>query len=123
MIFCRTANFIAPAHGRVSSYVSIENGAASPGRWQLWQRFCKIGATSFVNVGAFIFPICAEREVPQPIAINNAKNLRTIAFCSPNSISATPSDDIKRRGERLRQGTISDHERNQTVDANLLNTD
>src|SRR5215469_15618765 len=104
MIFCRTANFIAPAHGRVSSYVSIENGAASPGRWQLWQRFCKIDATSFVNVGAFILPICAKREVPQPIAINNAKNLRTMALCSLNNISETPSDDIKTSRRKTKAG-------------------
>src|SRR5271168_1106519 len=29
----------------------MEKGAASPGRWQVTQCFCKIGATSFVNVG------------------------------------------------------------------------
>jgi hypothetical protein len=31
--------------------VSIENGPASPGRWQTWHFTWRIGATSFVNVG------------------------------------------------------------------------
>src|ERR1700761_2500425 len=44
--FCCTASFIAVAHGFVSANVSIENGAASPGRWHDWQFFCRIGATS-----------------------------------------------------------------------------
>jgi hypothetical protein len=29
-----------------SSYVRSEKGAMSPGRWQLWQLFCRMGATS-----------------------------------------------------------------------------
>src|SRR5580693_2444166 len=60
MIFCATAIFIIAAHGRVSSYVSIENGAASPGRWQVWQCFCKIGATSLVKVGGGLFGSCPD---------------------------------------------------------------
>jgi hypothetical protein len=37
---------------RACSYVSSPNGATWPFRWQLWQRFWRIGATSFVKVGA-----------------------------------------------------------------------
>src|SRR5437660_10285455 len=45
---CRDSTFILMlrAHGRVLSYVSIENGAIWPGRWQLWQFFWRIGRTS-----------------------------------------------------------------------------
>src|SRR6266496_1392250 len=50
IFWVRTACFMALAQGRASLYVSIENGAASPGRWQPWQFFCKTEATSLVNV-------------------------------------------------------------------------
>src|SRR5580704_11074201 len=36
----------------------MENGAASPGRWQVRQCFCRIGATSFVKVGGGLFGSC-----------------------------------------------------------------
>src|SRR6266699_7233474 len=49
MIFCVTTILIVEAHGLVSLYVSIENGAASLGRLHVWQCFCRIGATSFEN--------------------------------------------------------------------------
>src|SRR5579862_7816318 len=52
MIFCETTRFMLLAQGRACSYVSSGNGAASPGRWQLWQFFCRIGATSCEKVGA-----------------------------------------------------------------------
>lgn len=55
----------------------------SAGLWQLWQPFCKIGATSFVNVGAFIFPICASTHLPQETASNRARRLRTIPVWLP----------------------------------------
>src|SRR5260370_41723460 len=47
----------------------MEKGAASPGRWQVWQCFCKIGATSLVNVGGGLFGSCpsvypAQHSVP-----------------------------------------------------------
>src|ERR1700682_1868504 len=45
-----TATFIAFAQGRASLYVSSDIGATSPGRWQPWQFFCKIGSTSRLNV-------------------------------------------------------------------------
>src|SRR6202043_821363 len=61
MIFCVTAVFIIRAQGSVSSYVGMEKGAASPGRWQVWQCFCKIGATSLVNVGGGL-PGSCERD-------------------------------------------------------------
>src|SRR4029077_18916666 len=79
MSFCFTASFIAPVQGRVSSYVSIENGAASPGRWQLWHFFCRIGATSFANVGAFILPICEERCAVEQTAKRKPRTVRFIA--------------------------------------------
>src|SRR5215470_638298 len=41
-----TAIFMAIAQGRASSYVSSDMGATSPGRWQLWQLFWRIGNTS-----------------------------------------------------------------------------
>src|SRR5215472_8574875 len=47
-----TASLIALAHGRTCSYVSMENGAAWPGRWHFWQLRCNTGATSLVKVGA-----------------------------------------------------------------------
>src|SRR5215470_16289034 len=48
----RLATFclIARAQGRASSYVSSDIGAIAPGRWQVWQERCRMGATSFVNV-------------------------------------------------------------------------
>src|ERR1700730_5661679 len=52
-------------------------GAASPGLWQLWQFFCRIGATSLVNVGAFIFPICAKRHAAKQSA---NRKVRTVRF-------------------------------------------
>src|SRR5471032_201142 len=49
---CRASTrcLIERAHGRASSYVSSDIGAMEPGRWQFWQDFWKIGATSLVNV-------------------------------------------------------------------------
>src|SRR5258708_6848851 len=41
---------MALAHGRACSYLSSENGAASPGRWHPWQFFSRTDATSLVNV-------------------------------------------------------------------------
>src|SRR6185437_1795346 len=80
MIFCCTASLMATAQGRVSSYVSIENGPASPGRWQFWQFFCKMGATSLVNVGAVILPICAKRHAAEQNANRIAKARFTRSF-------------------------------------------
>src|ERR1700730_3700063 len=51
-------------------------GAASPGRWQLWQFFCRIGATSLVNVGAFMFPICANTLAAEQTADNSVRTVR-----------------------------------------------
>src|SRR5215467_1677890 len=34
------------AHGRASSYEISDIGATSPGRWQVWQLFWRIGRTS-----------------------------------------------------------------------------
>src|SRR5581483_6260804 len=45
-----TAAFIALAQGRTSLYVKKDIGATSPGRWQVWQFFCKIGRMSLLKV-------------------------------------------------------------------------
>jgi hypothetical protein len=45
-----TATLIAFAQGRASLYVRSDIGATSPGRWQPWQFFCKMGSTSRLNV-------------------------------------------------------------------------
>jgi hypothetical protein len=84
IIFCDTASLIAPAHGRTSSYVSIENGPASPGRWQLWQFFCRIGATSLVNVGPIVIPtICPNKdEAKQVVSPRESANLFMAVFSS-----------------------------------------
>src|SRR5215471_20436720 len=37
---------IPRAHGRASSYEISDIGATSPGRWQVWQLFWRIGRTS-----------------------------------------------------------------------------
>jgi hypothetical protein len=44
--------FIERAQGRTSSYVISDIGATEFGRWHVWQLRCRIGATSFVKVGA-----------------------------------------------------------------------
>src|SRR6185436_5381206 len=58
-----TAFFMAFAQGRALSYVSIENGATSPGRWQDWQFFCNMGRTSLLKVGAVGSAATSETEV------------------------------------------------------------
>src|SRR5262249_28318041 len=45
-----TASLMAEAQGRTCLYVSSGMGAGSPGRWHDWQFFCRIGATSLLNV-------------------------------------------------------------------------
>src|SRR3979409_2699641 len=50
IIFWLTTRFMLGAQGRACSYVSSGNGAASPGRWQVWQFFWRIGAMSLVKV-------------------------------------------------------------------------
>src|SRR3954471_12253030 len=46
-----TRSLIDFAHGRVSSYVTSDMGAAVPGRWHSSHRACRIGAMSLVKVG------------------------------------------------------------------------
>src|SRR5580658_8891931 len=50
--FCFTASFMVAAQGRACSYVMSGKGAASPGRWQVWQCCWRIVATSLVKVTA-----------------------------------------------------------------------
>src|ERR1700694_3690871 len=45
----------------------MEKGPASPGRWQVWQCFCRIGATSLVKVTVGMLPICADRLTAKQI--------------------------------------------------------
>src|SRR5688572_29957430 len=47
-----TCVLIARAHGRASWKSRSDIGAIEPGRWHVWHFVWKIGATSFVNVGA-----------------------------------------------------------------------
>jgi hypothetical protein len=42
---------MAFAQGRVSLYVRSGMGPISPGRWQVWQFFWKMGSISRLNVG------------------------------------------------------------------------
>src|SRR5579872_4480972 len=49
-----TRSLMERAHGRASSYVSSDIGAIALGRWHSWQRACRIGAMSLVNVGALV---------------------------------------------------------------------
>ena len=65
---------MAPVQGRTSSYVSMENGEAFFGRWQLWHCFCRIGATSFVNVTFGMLAIWPKTEVTVKKATPEAQN-------------------------------------------------
>jgi len=64
-----TAAFIALAQGRVLSYVRNDMGPISPGRWQPWQFFCRIGRTSLLKVTAAVLASAAKAMLP---AINAA---------------------------------------------------
>src|SRR6267142_5976700 len=63
----------------------MENGAASPGRWQVSQCFRKIGATSLVNVGGGLFGSCpstrpAQHSVPASKIDKYCMNFPTSPF-------------------------------------------
>ena len=45
-----TRSFMREAQRRVSRYVRSDIGPTDPGRWQIWQFACRIGATSFEKV-------------------------------------------------------------------------
>src|SRR5437016_13936335 len=51
MVFCSTAQRIAPEKGHACSYDSNGMGAIEPGRWQLWQCCSRMGRTSRENGG------------------------------------------------------------------------
>src|ERR1700686_1496435 len=55
----------------------MEKGAASPGRWQVWQCFCKIRGTSLVNVGGGLFGSCA-RAPPTQVSPNTSRILKLL---------------------------------------------
>jgi hypothetical protein len=58
---------MALAHGRASAKVISDIGAGVPGRWHDWQERCKIGSTSFENVGppaALGAGVCLSAEAP-----------------------------------------------------------
>src|SRR4029077_7224892 len=79
IFFSSTAYLIAFAHGRACSYVSSENGAASPGRWQVWQWCCRIGATSLVKVAALLVKVvCAGRLIAALSPITRTNIVRCI---------------------------------------------
>src|SRR5436305_13612933 len=98
---------MATAQGRVSSYVSIEKGAASPGRWQLWQFFCRMGATSLVNVGAFIFPICQERCAFEQTANSKARTVRFIASRPLRRLEFPSSEPAQRSYQESRKESLT----------------
>jgi len=64
------------AQGRTSLYVSAENGAASPGRWQPAQFLKKIGATSLLKVRFLIAELVSVARLAgdssRPAASNSA---------------------------------------------------
>src|SRR6266446_1694877 len=66
----------------------MEKGAASPGRWQVWQCFCKIGATSLVNVGGGLFGSCARTPPAEPSA-NTTRIVRLVTERRATSIFLT----------------------------------
>src|ERR1700736_4611814 len=84
-----TASRIAAAQGRASLYVSSDIGAASPGRWQPWQFFWSIGATSLLNVTA---DSLATRPPANRIAVL-AVIPNTIAFIVPLLYGAADRKD------------------------------
>jgi hypothetical protein len=49
-------------------------GATSPGRWQPWQFFCKMGRTSLLNVGALV-PVPAMADIPIAKPITENRNM------------------------------------------------
>src|SRR5882762_10915461 len=63
----------------------MEKGAASPGRWQVWQCVCKIGATSLVNVGGGLFGSCARTPPAEPSA-NTTRIVRLVTERRATSI-------------------------------------
>src|ERR1700731_2957740 len=65
----------------------MEKGAASPGRWHVWQCFCKIGATSLVNVGGGLLGSCpsaypAQHSVPASRMNKYFMNFPTSTICT-----------------------------------------
>src|SRR3981081_3301201 len=76
MIFCCTTRFMLGAQGRVCSYVSTGNGAASPGRWQVWQFFWRMGATSLVKVTLVLLAVWLNEQAVKQMARTSAQGTR-----------------------------------------------
>src|ERR1700678_1844151 len=70
-----TAALMDFAQGRVSEYVRSDIGATSPGRWQLWQLFCRIGKMSLLKVGET--GPAVEAAMAAAAVRNPAQNIRT----------------------------------------------
>ena len=51
---------------------------------------CRIGATSFVNVGAFIFPICANRYAAEQTANSKVRTVRFMRLCLCGCFRSNP---------------------------------
>src|SRR5579883_524524 len=73
-----TASLIAFAQGRTSLYVRNDIGAISPGRWHVWQFFCRIGSTSFVNVTSLVCAPAVTRMVDAPTAAAASRKLAKV---------------------------------------------
>ena len=62
-----TCSLITFAQGRVSVYVRSGIGPISPGRWQVWQFFWRMGTMSRLNVGA------AKAALPSQSPVNSQR--------------------------------------------------
>src|SRR3979490_1410094 len=87
MIFCCTTRFMLGAQGRACSYVSSGNGAASPGRWQVWQFFWRMGATSLVKVTVELLAVWLNEQVVKQMARTSAQHNRPTGYLPFQSVS------------------------------------
>src|ERR1700726_53877 len=74
-------------------------GATSPGRWQPWQFFCKIGRTSLLNVTA---PEAAIAAIPIRHPTKVMRNVFIIPC--PRSDDMIPGRPAKRKGRHSDSG-------------------
>jgi hypothetical protein len=70
---------MALAHGRALSYVSRGIGPISPGRWQTWQFFWRIGRTSLLKVTPpdAVLPARADVAISTPAMPYRMKTILT----------------------------------------------
>src|SRR5262249_37552866 len=77
-----------------SSYVRSENGATSPGRWQVAQFWYRIGAMSLLYVGVAALAVAAAR-------IPNNDPAATLMIAYSFLVIAQPSAFVRGRGTGL----------------------